>query len=163
MRRKTFDTGTKGRWIRVRDEGDRVTMTFKQITGTTIDNVFERETTVGSFEIASEILNQTDFKERSFQENYREIWRNSEVEIVIDTWPYLQPYIEIEAKSTEIIRKYSELLGFDLSIDAFFGSVDVLYKKQYKIPTEEFVRIPRITFGYTRLSDVLASYKMLVL
>lgn len=159
MRRKTFDAGIKGKWIRIRDEGDRTTMTFKHITGATIDDVLEKETTVGSFDVASEIVNQTDFKEKSFQENYREIWQNEEVEIVIDTWPYLQPYIEIEAKNIGIIRRYSEFLGFDLSRDAFFGSVDILYRKQYGIPTEEFVKIPKIVFDDKNLLEILNLYK----
>lgn len=155
MRRKTFDAGIKGKWIRIRDEGDRTTITFKHIAGATIDDVFEKETTVGSFDIASEIVNQTDFKEKSFQENYREIWQNKEVEIVIDTWPYLQPYIEIEAKNIEIIRRYSKLLGFDLSKNAFFGSVDILYREQYRIPIEEFLKIPKIVFNDRNLLEIL--------
>ncbi|HSQ97639.1 MAG TPA: CYTH domain-containing protein [Rickettsiales bacterium] len=159
MRRKTFDTGIKGKWIRIRDEGNKTTMTFKNITGATINDVSEEETTVGSFDKACNIINQTDYKEKSFQENYREVWQNNEVEVVIDTWPYLKSYIEIEAKSVDIIKKYSETFKFNFSKDAFFGSVDVLYENQYKIPPKEFIKIPRITFNDMELKKILDLYK----
>ena len=102
MKRKTFNGKTEDGWIRVRDEGDKITLTFKQIVANRIDGVNEIEIVVNDFEKASAIINQTSFKESSYQENYREIWRNDEVEIVIDTWPCLQSYIEIEAKSEDI-------------------------------------------------------------
>lgn len=158
MKRKVFDKGEKSEYIRVRDEGDKITMTFKCISGTTIDCVEEAEITVSSFEEASTIINQTNFKEKSYQENLREIWRNEEVEIVIDEWPYLQPYIEIEAKSKEIVEKYSKLLGFDISKDAFFGAVGVLYEKQYGIPVEELIKIPKMVFNDSDLLENLSMY-----
>lgn len=159
MKRKVFDKGKKSEYIRVRDEGDKITMTFKHITGTTINDVKEVEIEVSDFESASEIINQTDFKEKSFQENLREIWQNDEVEIVIDTWPFLQPYIEIEAESEEIVEKYSKLLGFDMSKDAFFGAVGVLYKEQYNIPVEELIKIPRMVFDDSKFLKSLIMYK----
>ena len=128
MKRKTFDSDTIGKWLRVRDEGDKITMTFKHIIDQNrIDGVNEIEIIVNDFEKACAIINQTNYIESSYQENYREIWRNDEVEIVIDTWPYLPNYIEIEAKSEEIVRKYSDLLGFNLN-EAKFGGVDIYMK-----------------------------------
>ena len=47
-------------------------------------------------------------KNTSTQENYREIWKNDAIEICIDTWPGLLPYIEIEGKNQEIVKKYVE-------------------------------------------------------
>lgn len=148
MKRKTFNSvvGESG-WIRVRDEKDKITLTFKKVTEEGISGVNEIEIVVDNFEKASAIINQTSFKETSYQENYREVWRNSEVEIVIDTWPYLQEYIEIEAKNVEIIKKYSKLLNFDFDKEAFFGSVDILYKEQFGIEKKDFVNIPRIVFN----------------
>ena len=146
MKRKTFHSKTEDGWMRVRDEGDKITITFKRITGSGINDVEEIETTVGNFEKASAILNRTSFKETSYQENYREIWKNDDAEVVIDTWPYLQNYIEIEAKSEELVRKYSQVLGFNFDEDAYFGSVDVLYKKVYGVTREEFIKVKNITF-----------------
>ena len=71
-------------------------MTYKNIVDNTINGVSEIEVIVNDFDKACCLLNQTNFKETSYQENFREIWSNNEVEIVIDTWPFLQSYIEIE-------------------------------------------------------------------
>lgn len=142
----------------VRDEGDKVTMTYKEITGSTINDVNEIEININDFDKASELINQTSFKESSYQENYREVWRNDEVEIVIDTWPYLPTYIEIEAKSEELVKKYSLNLGLNY-FESYFGSVDVLYKKIYGIPTEDFVKLKTVTFDNTELKICLESYE----
>lgn len=157
MKRKTFHSITEPGWMRVRDEGDKTTLTFKQITGKGINDVNEIEVIVNDFEKASAIINQTSFKETSYQENYREIWRNNEVEVVIDTWPFLQTYIEIEAKSVDTVKKYSQLLNFDFDKQAFFGSVDVLYEKQFGIKKQDFIKIPRIVFNDKILMDILVS------
>ena len=159
MRRKVFDCGIVGSWIRIRDEGDKITMTFKKNTENTINDVFESEIIVNDFKKASEIINQTNFKEKSYQENYREIWRNDDVEIVIDTWPFLNNYIEIESKTKESVEKYSKILGFDLN-KAFFGGVEVLYKNQYKIPKIEFLKIDKIIFNDYNLLNKLDKYKI---
>ena len=158
MRRKTFHSKDSNGWMRVRDEGDKVTMTYKEITGSTINDVNEIEINVSDFDKASELINQTSFKESSYQENYREVWRNGEVEIVIDTWPYLPTYIEIEAKSAELVKKYS--LNLELNyFESYFGSVDVLYKKVYGIPTENFVKLKTVTFDNIELKMCLESYE----
>ena len=47
---------------------------------------------------------------------YREVWEiNDEVECMLDIWPGLQPYIEIEGANEDIVKKYSAILGFDYS------------------------------------------------
>jgi hypothetical protein len=38
---------------------------------------------------------------------------------MIDLWPGLNPFIEIESHSEENVKKYSELLGFDYSDGIF--------------------------------------------
>lgn len=155
MKRKTFHSATEPGWIRVRDEGDKITLTFKQVTGKGINDVDEVEIIVNDFEKASAIIKQTSFKNFSYQENYREIWRNNEVEIVIDTWPFLQTYIEIEAKSVDVVKRYSQLLNFDFDKKAFFGGVDVLYKEQFGIERQDFIKIPRIVFDDKALINIL--------
>lgn len=155
MKRKTFDSKTIGEWFRVRDEGDKITMTYKNIVDKTINGVNEIEIIVNDFDKASEMLNQTNFKERSYQENFREVWSNQDTEIVIDTWPFLQTYIEIEALSEDIVKYYTEKLGFNFEKDAYFGSVDVLYANKYKISKEDFCRIENITFNNNELKSKL--------
>ena len=74
--------------------------------------------------------------------------------------PYLQSYIEIEAKSENIVIKYSELLGFDFDKSAKFGSVDILYEISYNIPRKDFLKIKNITFNNSELKNTLLRYKI---
>lgn len=160
MKRKCFHSNEAGyKWMRVRDEGDKITMTFKEITSNGINGVEEIEIEVNDFFNACELIKKTNYFEVSYQETLREIWRNNEVEIVIDTWPFLQPYIEIEAESEEIVRKYSKLLNFDFEKDASFGGVAILYNKAFGIPQKEVNDAPIVTFEEKSFEKLLNSYK----
>lgn len=110
MVRKTFHPTTtdKNEWFRIRQESDKITMTYKCIHNDSIDGVEEYEIIVDDFDAAAQILEKTGLKNTSTQENYREIWKNDAIEICIDTWPGLLPYIEIEGKNQEIVKKYVE-------------------------------------------------------
>ena len=133
MKRKTFDSEANGKWFRVRDEGDKITMTYKNIIDKTINGVNEIEIIVNDFDKASEMLNQTNFKERSYQENFREVWSNQDAEIVIDTWPFLQTYIEIEALSASGQYNPWDIYNSDYRIknimDSLFNGPWVGYKQ----------------------------------
>lgn len=135
-----------GGWLRVRDEGDKVTMSLKVIDGDAIEDQKETYLEVSDFDHAVTFLEMIGCKSKAYQESKREIWELDGVEVVIDEWPYLEPYVEVEGSSEESVKKVSESLGFDYST-ALFCSVDTLYAKQYGI-SEELVnnKTPRITF-----------------
>lgn len=156
MKRKTFDNNVIGEWIRVRDEGYKITMTYKHIIEKNLNGVNEIEIEVSDFEKTVAFIKAiSEYKEISYQENFREIWKNEEVEIVIDSWPYLPFYIEIEAKSEEIVKKYSKLLDFNFEKESFFGGVDTLYNNYFNIPISEFLKIKKITFNNIELKKIL--------
>jgi adenylate cyclase class 2 len=121
-------------FIRIRDEGNRTTLTFKRRSspdgGGGIDNTQEIETTVGDFNTAVEIFKEAGWHYVSNQESKRETWRLDEAEVVIDQWPWINPYIEIEAENEEVVRRVADTLGFDWK-DAVFGSVNVIFKRDY--------------------------------
>jgi len=135
-------------YIRVRDEGDRVTVTFKQFDSLSLDGAKELETTVGDFNAVVKIFIATGLEVRSYQETRRETWRLNGVEVVIDEWPWLNPYIEIEADSEEAVRSVAALLGYDWS-NAVFGDVMVAYRQQYPHLTEDRTvgQIKSVKFG----------------
>lgn len=133
MRRVTFDSPemkAKNGWIRVRDEGDKVTLGYKQTDSLDIDGTKEIETTVGDFDAAVAILKQLEIDGGSFQESKRESWRIGEVQIELDEWPWLDPYIEIEAPTIEAVHDMASKLGFDIAA-AVSGDVMVAYRDQY--------------------------------
>lgn len=121
-------------FIRIRDEGDKVTLTYKRRSlvdeETTIDSTKELETTVGDFDTTVEIFAEAGWQYITLQESKRETWHLDGAEVVIDEWPWIKPYIEIEADTEEIVRSVAATLGFDWA-DAKFGSVDVIYQRDF--------------------------------
>jgi adenylate cyclase class 2 len=120
----------KGGYIRVRDEGDKVTVTYKQFDALSIDGAKEIETVVESFDGMINILKAANLELQSLQESKRETWKLDDVEIVLDEWPWLDTYIEIEADSEEKIKATAKKLQLEWS-DAVFGDVTVAYRAQY--------------------------------
>ncbi|MDR2526659.1 MAG: CYTH domain-containing protein [Rickettsiales bacterium] len=160
MKRKAFckkGEEKTGEYWRVRNEYNQITMTYKNIKNNTIDGVDEINLIIDDFENGCEMLSSTGLICKSYQETYREIWDNDEVEVVIDEWPCLQPYIEIEAENEDIIKKYAKLLGFNFE-DCYFGGVDVLYAKQYNYPQKDINIIPVFTFNNDALKKELNKY-----
>jgi adenylate cyclase, class 2 len=121
-------------YIRIRDEGDKVTLTFKRRAypggKLTIDSTDEAETTVGDFDTAVSIFKEAGWNYTTYQESKRETWHLDDAEVVIDEWPWIRPYIEIEAETEEIVRSVADKLGFDWK-DTVLGSVDVIYQRDY--------------------------------
>lgn len=114
--------------LRIRDEGDKVTVTYKKSNES--NYAYEIETTVGSFDYTLQLFEAIGFSVYSFQESKRETWQYQNVEIVLDEWPWLNTYIEIEGHAEEAIQDIAKSLGFDWK-DAEFGSVDRAYRHQY--------------------------------
>ncbi len=158
MRRVTIDSPemkqNKG-YLRVRDEGDCVTMTYKQFDKLSVDGAKEHEVNVDNFEETIAILEATGLPYTSFQESKRETWRLGDAEIVIDEWPWLAPYIEIEANDEHVVRETAEALGLSWG-DAIFGDVMAAYRAQYPhlTPFDTIASIQNVTFD-SPLPDML--------
>ena len=150
MRRKTFDFSRvapgRNKWGRVRQESGRVTMTVKEVRGSGINDTYEVELVVNDFDTAASFFEACNIPAKAFQENMREVWERDEVEVTIDTWPGLNPFVEIEAATENIVRKVSDEFGFDFE-KAVFGSIDLVYEKELGIPAETIIRLPEITFS----------------
>ena len=100
-------------FVRVRDEGDKVTLTYKQVDEDSLTGAKEIEVTVGNFEDTVALLEEAGLKQKSFQESRRETWHLNGVEIVLDEWPWLKPYIEIEGPTEASVKELAAKLGFD--------------------------------------------------
>lgn len=116
-------------WIRVRDEGDRVTMGYKQRQGisthdgsTNDSSMHEVEIVVSSFEQATLFLRKIGMKRKFYEENRRIRWILDNVELDIDHWPQLEPYLEIEAPTWERIDAVITQLGLDPAEKKIFST-----------------------------------------
>ncbi|PKM91740.1 adenylyl cyclase [Candidatus Falkowbacteria bacterium HGW-Falkowbacteria-1] len=150
QKRLSFDLPSghekKGAWLRVRDEGDKNTLTLKIIDGEKIEDQKEILLNIDGFDEATEMLSLMGCRQKAYQESKRELWLLDEVEVTIDEWPYLEPYVEVEGESEEVVRNVSHKLGFDYS-KALFCSVDKLYEMKYGVPREIICQnTKRITF-----------------
>lgn len=139
------DHSLKNGWLRVRDEGDRITMSLKDM-GSKIDEQKEICLKVDSYKEAVNLIEELGFPSKAYQESLRELWVMDDVEITIDTWPFLNPIVEVEGKSEEDIKKVSEKLGFDWSCAKFCGA-DTLYAEEYGV-CEDLVNnhTPKLVF-----------------
>lgn len=106
-------------FLRLRDEGEKTTLAFKQRLGVVAgslagddDGMYEREVVVSDFDATREILLRTGLVEKMYQENYRTRYVLDGVEYDIDEWPLIPPYIEIEGQSWEQVYAAAAALGF---------------------------------------------------
>lgn len=120
----------RGSFVRVRDEGDKVTLTLKVIDGTGIADQKETQTTVSDFDETVALMTGIGCIPLSYEETKRELWNYDGAEITIDEWPFLGQIVEVEGKSEEQVKTISEKLGF-IWKDAYFGAIGMLYVNKY--------------------------------
>lgn len=149
MKRVVFDLpkghGIKGGWLRVRDEGDKITLSLKIVDGPKIENQKEVCLKIDDFKKAENLLSLIGCQNKSYQENKREVWFFDDCEIFIDEWPFLEPFVEIEGRSEKMVKTVVKKLCFDYK-KALFCAVDTLYNKKYGIPFKKINRTPYATF-----------------
>lgn len=151
MRRYTFMltelNPSPHKWARVRDEGDKVTMTFKHVHDSNdIHGTEEIDFTVGNFNDAVAFMQKLGFVHWAYQESKREIWTKEEVEITLNEWPALPPFLEVEAPSAQQVEASSSELGFDYA-RAVFGGVGALYGLQTSFSEEQICNVRQLTFA----------------
>ena len=135
MKRTVFYTGEHS-FARVRDEGDKIVMTYKNITDDhSILGTKEVNLTVDDYDNEVLLLKGCGLEVKAVQETRREEWRRGEIEFCIDTWPWLPTFLEIEGPDEAEVWRVAEQLGLDKRT-AKFGSVDTTYQHYYGIDTD---------------------------
>ena len=135
-------------WVRIRDEGDKVTLTYKQTKEHDLSSIKEIEVEVSDYQKAIDIFLALGMVVHTDQETKRETWDLDGVEVVIDQWPWIPPIVEVEGRSEQAIKDVAKSLGLDWS-DALFGSVIVAYEREYpkvKDIGEKIASEPKIAF-----------------
>ena len=101
-----------GKWIRLRTNGDKTTLTIKNIVTSKIDGTQELEVVVDNFERTNLILKELGYVPKGYQENRRIQYELNGIEVDIDSWPMIPTYLEIEGPSEEAVYNTVEALGF---------------------------------------------------
>jgi len=133
-------------WVRVRNEGDKVTLAYKQLESRELDGTKEVQVTVSDFEDTVAFLKAIGMNQENYQETRRESWRLDGVEIELDEWPWIRPFMELEGESEEQLRTAAGKLGLDWGVVAH-GSVEVAYLAEYDVTEQEVDDWKEITFG----------------
>lgn len=155
MKRVIFDAGPH-QFVRVRDEGDKIVMTYKNVKNDKdIHGTREVNVVVDDYDKAVELMKGTHLPIKAHQETLREVWvygddanggACGDVEICIDTWPWIPSFIEIEGPSEASVWSVAEKLGFEKAT-AKFGSVDSTYRHYYGVECDVVnLQTPVITF-----------------
>lgn len=114
QRRYVYDFNPKvnNKWIRLRTNGKKTTLTIKDISKKTIDGTKELEIEVSDFEKTNSILKELGYTPKGYQENRRIQYNLNGVEIDIDYWPLIPTYVEIEGNSEQEVYDTLKLLGY---------------------------------------------------
>lgn len=125
-------------WVRLRDEGDKITLSFKQRLGAKMkdgkvdksglsndDGMKEVEITVNDFEKTAEIFYSMGFINKFYEEKRRIRYLLDDIEFDIDYMPGLDPFLEIEAISIDKVEEGIKLLGLDPGEKKIFSAFQI--------------------------------------
>ena len=128
MRRTIFDSGTHS-FVRVRDEGNCITMTYKYFADISLSGAKEINLIVNNYNNAVNLVKACGLQIKAHQE----------------TWPGLPTYVEIEGPSEASVKTAAAKLGFDFK-DAHFGAVDQIYHFYYGVSQDKVNNCAEIVF-----------------
>jgi adenylate cyclase, class 2 len=149
MRRKIYDfpDGKLDKidaWVRLRDEGAMITLSYKQQQSKNLHGTKEAIVTVDNFEMVDSILLTIGLVQKAYHETKRESWTLDGVHIDLDEWPWVKPYIEVEGTSAAAVSRIASLLG--LAMDQAVYGAAVPYLAEYEVTEDEVNRWPEILF-----------------
>lgn len=104
------DVTNSEKYIRIRDEGHRVTMTIKN--NLTDKFPIENEVIINDYDEGIKIFLQLGCNKKYYYEKYREIWNYKNSEVIFDMNPGIPELMEVESstkKELEILCKKLEL------------------------------------------------------
>ena len=120
------EVGDASRWLRLRDDGSEVTLTYKHVHHGGIDGVDEVEVQVGDFEATNALLAVLGYTPKGYQENRRISYTLDGAQVELDFWPLLPaPYLEIEGESREHVIRVAGLLGYGEEQLSTEGTVEI--------------------------------------
>lgn len=140
MRRHLYDVenNSVNSWLRVRDEGERTTITLKENHNINrIDGIHELEMVVSDYNAACELFKRLSLKPLAYQESLRETWLLNGAMITLDTWPGLEPLMEVEGETKEQV--YNAI--YQLNLDPTYarkGTIKTIYMQECGYTSEEF-------------------------
>ena len=118
MRRRVFnikedDEKGQGMRMRLRQIGNKTTLTYKERNGNDIWSTKEMEIWIENFEDMEAMLLNLQWNKSLYQENKRSIYMLNDVEICIDSRPKIPTYLEIEGPNVESVKTVLQQLWLE--------------------------------------------------
>ncbi len=136
-------------YIRIRDEGNLIRLSAKihAEEGGKLSDQKETDVEVTDFDKTVEILKRSGLRLTYYQEKLRETWEFDGAQITIDTWPGLEPIVEVETASEKKVKEIAEKLGFNWKYKILTAAAEV-FAKVYSLSIDEVLKkISNITFA----------------
>ena len=149
---------TPNTYIRVRDEGKRITMTYKY-KNPDVEFEDENEVIIDNFDQAVNILYGIGCKKKYYYEKMREIWILRNSEIVFDNTPGVPEVMEIESKTKKELDSITKLLDLTeykyirgkttTTTEELYGfkipsTIDLLFKTVKKVLGDSVIKNKKI-------------------
>ena len=145
-------------YVRVRDEGDKITLTAKIYKDSKFPEEYEVQIK-DNFENGKAFLGALNLTEKSYHETMREKWilqlgktHMDECEIAFDSIPGIPLYVEIECKTKKNLDKAIKILNLDSKNNStkykkYYGSYGKCFVEYYDMTENDINNlIPKLTF-----------------
>jgi len=149
-------------YVRVRDEGNKTTLTAKIYKDSQFPQEYELDIK-NDFENGKAFLNALNLTEKSYHETMREKWNLSlgkspsdNCEIAFDYIPGIPLYVEIECKSKANLNKAIRKLSLNNS-KKYFGSYGKCYVEYYGM-SENDINNDIASLTFTNIEEELKPY-----
>lgn len=143
------------KWIRLRQTGDETTITIKRIVNSKgeyeLGAVDELEFAVPNIDAGKQLLEDLGYFSARHQIKMRIAYDYKNTEIVIDKWPKLAPYIEIEGPTKDEIEEAVLMLGYETKDAIVINTDDVYNQNGIDIYSSEY---SDLSFDENELKDV---------
>ena len=128
--------GAIGGRVRIRKEGEKTTVAYKETTQETSKGNLEIEFGVSNAGAAKQFVDKMDLGIPRHQQKRRVHFTLKNIAIDIDFWPLIPPMVEIEGDNLEELEKLAKQLDLDKAkrsdLDAF-----QIYKQVYNVAIDE--------------------------
>lgn len=139
-----FPLDEQAAWVRLRNIGGKTMLAYKQRLGVKADGgndagMKEIETEVGDFDMTREFLLAIGMIEKFANEKKRRSWVRGDIHYDLDTWPRLDPYLEIEAPNWEALDAAAKELGLDPEAKKICSATQIY--KEAGINDKDFIKM----------------------
>ena len=125
------------KFVRIRQVGDKVKLTFKDQKIQTVDGTFEIEFGIDDYQKAELFFEKIGLRPFRHQQKKRHSFKLDDVTVDIDSWPMIPAFVELEGDSEDDLKKVAKKLDLDWK-DADFHNARWVIENIYNIPVGTF-------------------------